>query len=224
MKIGMLLSLACMALLIAPAYADMERSALDTKTTTLNWESLKTNVGTTRIHASDLSIRMEKAVACSKKGMVYGPASPTADGFGCVQAAIPVDVQNALNNLTSSSDKTVTTVNNILKCNANGQIYKMSEGKCEGVIPPSHIVFVQASSKETKGNGKFAAYSTVSCPANTTLIACMGAVSPDISASCGGDCGYIGAGPIGNNSCMATVDSGGGAHATVWASCMKFGK
>lgn len=224
MKTWMILSLACLTVAASAAHAQIERSAADSKTTQMNWDKLTNDAVATNANADALNVRMDKAVACGKKGMVYGPKSGKADSLGCVEAAIPTDVKNALNDLQTTSDKAEANVTHILTCNANGQIYNQSKGQCEGVIPASRIMYVQASSVQNKGNGKYAAYATVSCPNGSVLIACMGAVSKDISASCGGDCGYIGAGPISANTCMATVDQGGGAAASVWASCLKVDK
>lgn len=220
-RTALLSALTLLALAVPTAYAQ-ERNAMMTQAPGISWDALlqKATSAETQINTINASVTL--VVTCGKTGMVHAPGVGGADANGCIAPAVPGNVTTALNNVTTNANNESITVANILNCNASGQLYNASAGKCISALSPASVVKIQASSQAISGNGKYASYALASCPTGTTLIACMGARNPSITDTCDeSQCGYIGTGPVNSTTCMTTVDDDKGTRATAWATCLK---
>lgn len=205
-----------------PAAHAQERSATGQLDTQVTWSAISSHIASTSGKADAVNVRIDQMGVCAKKGMIYAPGASAADGQGCIMPVVPPSIVNTLTTVSNTVNSANTNLSKIITCNTNGQIYNAATGTCKSIVESGMVVKVQASSQPIAGNGKYASYALASCPTGTSLIDCAGARNPSITDTCDEDkCGYIGSGPINDNTCMTTVDDDTGTRATVWAFCLK---
>ncbi len=99
--------------MVGAAVVAQERTAAGALQTQMTWSALSSQLQATRIYAEGVNSRVDQAVICAKKGMLYAPGDPTADTQGCLQANVDL-----------------TYLNKVIACGDNGQIYDKSADAC----------------------------------------------------------------------------------------------
>lgn len=89
-----------------------ERAAGGTVETQMTWSALSSLVNAASAKADAVNSRVDQAVVCGKKGMVYAPGAAGVDGAGCISAQY---------------------VNSIVSCGNQGKIYNATSNAC--VVP-----------------------------------------------------------------------------------------
>ena len=221
MKLGYILGLMLVSAVFSSVQAQ-ERAAGGQLDTQVTWSAITGDIHGVDDKAKVVNARIDQVGLCAKKGMIYAPGATGADAQGCVMAAIPPSITNSINTLNSTVNATNSSITKIMTCNTNGQIYNSATGACSSIVQPGMVVKIAGSAQPISGNGKYASYALASCPSGTTLVDCAGARNPSITDTCDEEkCGFIGAGPINESTCMSTVDDDNGTRATVWAFCLK---
>lgn len=132
-----------LALAITSAHAQ-ERTAGSALETQMTWSTLSAQAKAASDKADAVNSKMEQAIVCSKRGMLYAPGA--GDAQGCLEAskanATTTNIsklESLINtnntNLTNTVNAQQSSINNIINCNRNGQVFNGS-----GCVAPAGTV------------------------------------------------------------------------------------
>lgn len=99
-----------------------ERTAGGALDTQMTWSGLSAQIGTVKTQIDAVNTRVDQAVVCGRKGMVYAPDTNDADSQGCVMPATASSVINQLTNLQNSVGGVQNSVNISNSCGSQGKV------------------------------------------------------------------------------------------------------
>lgn len=105
-----------LALLLAGAVQAQERTASDALKTEGMMSSATQSLQTDKTKTDLLNTKLDQAVVCSRKNMVYAPGAADGDSQGCVYAKLDPATTNTLNNITL--------------CALKGAVYSQTSNSC----------------------------------------------------------------------------------------------
>lgn len=171
--------------LMCAGAAAQERAAGSALETQMTWTSLSAQIKAVDNKADAVDSKLQQAIICAKKGMLYAPGS--GDSQGCVLAGNSAgnvninDIVNTLNTLTNNYNTLSTkvtnldnSVTNVLNCNGKGT-FSSADGKtCSTATNTNGYRWIVTSAKSV-------------CTSPRINPRCSGGVSPGASCTTKGE-------------------------------------